>query len=49
MLMATHKKWRKTYFSTPSSLQHQAYAFWSGNRINRKRSKADRIELDFEP
>lgn len=45
--MAMHKKWRKTYFSTPSSLQHQAYAFWSGNRINRKRSKADRIELDL--
>lgn len=45
--MAMHKQWRKTYFSTPSSLQHQAYAFWSGNRINRKRSKADRIELDL--
>ncbi len=45
--MAMHKKWRKTYFSTPSSLQHQAYAFWSGQRINRKRAKADRIELDL--
>jgi uncharacterized protein YjcR len=45
--MAMHKHWRKTYFSTPSSLQHQAYAFWSGNRINKRRSKADRIELDL--
>lgn len=45
--MAMHKKWRKTYFSTPSSLQHQAYAFWSGNRINRRRSKENRIELDL--
>lgn len=45
--MAMHKKWRKTYFSTPSSLQHQAYAFWSGDRINRKRSKKDRIEIDI--
>lgn len=45
--MAMHKHWRKTYFSTPSSLQHQAYAFWSGARINRKRAKADRIELDL--
>lgn len=45
--MAMHKKWRKTYFSTPSSLQHQAYAFWSGGRINRKRAKDDRIELDL--
>lgn len=28
--MATHKKWRQTYFSTPSSKLHAAYAFWSG-------------------
>ena len=45
--MSMHEKWRKTYFSTPSSLQHEAYAFWSGSRINRKRAKADRIELDL--
>lgn len=29
--MATHKKWRETYFSTPSSKLHQSYAFWSGD------------------
>lgn len=29
--MATHKKWRETYFSTPSSKLHGAYAFWSGD------------------
>lgn len=28
--MATHKKWRETYFSTPSSKFHSSYAFWSG-------------------
>ncbi|WQG59263.1 terminase family protein [Pseudomonas sp. RTB3] len=28
--MGTHKKWRKTYFSTPSAVSHQAYPFWSG-------------------
>lgn len=28
--MATHKKWRETYFSTPSSKLHGSYAFWSG-------------------
>uniref|UniRef100_UPI0020CF9D9C terminase large subunit domain-containing protein n=1 Tax=Salmonella enterica TaxID=28901 RepID=UPI0020CF9D9C len=28
--MAIHKKWRQTYFSTPSSLTHSAYPFWSG-------------------
>lgn len=29
--MATHKKWRETYFSTPSSKLHESYAFWSGD------------------
>ncbi|MFA9499912.1 terminase large subunit domain-containing protein [Mannheimia sp. E30BD] len=29
--MATHKKWRETYFSTPSSKFHESYAFWSGD------------------
>lgn len=28
--MATHKKWRETYFSTPSSKFHSSYQFWSG-------------------
>ncbi|MEB3457145.1 terminase ATPase subunit family protein [Pasteurella multocida] len=29
--MATHKHWRETYFSTPSSKFHPSYAFWSGD------------------
>lgn len=41
--MAMHKKWRKTYFSTPSSIQHPAYAFWSGERVKKKR----KIEVDI--
>ena len=44
--MATHKKWRKTYFSTPSSIAHPAYPYWTGERRNRRRKKADRIEID---
>ncbi|HWJ69113.1 MAG TPA: terminase family protein [Sphingobium sp.] len=44
--MATHKKWRKTYFSTPSSVAHPAYPYWTGERRNRRRKKADRIEID---
>lgn len=28
---ATHEKFRKTYFSTPSSKAHQAYPFWTGD------------------
>ncbi|WP_337137180.1 terminase large subunit domain-containing protein [Morganella morganii] len=29
--MATHDKWRTTYFSTPSSKTHPAYPFWTGD------------------
>lgn len=28
--IASHKHWRKTYFSTPSTKSHEAYALWSG-------------------
>lgn len=45
--MALHKKCRQTYFSTPSSLEHDAYPFWSGDHFNRGRSKADKIQLDL--
>ncbi|EIZ77754.1 hypothetical protein WSK_3765 [Novosphingobium sp. Rr 2-17] len=44
--MATHKKWRKTYFSTPSTIAHPAYPYWTGERRNRRRKKEDRIEID---
>ncbi|MDE9455890.1 terminase ATPase subunit family protein [Xenorhabdus bovienii] len=44
--MAIHKHWRQTYFSTPSSLTHSAYPYWSGKLINRGRAKADRIDID---
>lgn len=44
--MAMHKKWRQTYFSTPSSKQHQAYKYWDGSHFNRGRKKEDRIQID---
>lgn len=44
--MAIHKKWRQTYFSTPSSIMHDAYPFWSGDLFNKGRKKDDRISLD---
>ncbi|MGL5161232.1 MAG: terminase large subunit domain-containing protein, partial [Plesiomonas shigelloides] len=47
--MAMHKKWRLTYFSTPSSLSHDAYPFWSGQLFNRGRAKSDHIKLDVTP
>ncbi len=46
--MSLHKKWRSTYFSTPSSLAHSAYPFWSGELFNKgRRSKSDRIDIDL--
>lgn len=44
--MAMHKHWRKTYFSTPSSMSHEAYPFWTGEHANRGRAKAEHIQLD---
>lgn len=45
--MAMHKKWRQTYFSTPSSLSHDAYPYWAGHLFNRGKKKADRIDIDL--
>lgn len=45
--MATHKHLRLVYISTPSTVNHQAYPFWSGEHFNRGRKKADHINLDI--
>lgn len=45
--MAIHKKWRQTYFSTPSSITHEAYPFWSGERYNKGRKKEERVKIDL--
>src|SRR3546814_11105363 len=39
--MATHQTWRTTYFSTPSSVAHPAYPYWTGECRNRRRKKED--------
>ncbi|MEH6565113.1 MAG: terminase ATPase subunit family protein [Halopseudomonas sp.] len=44
--MAMQKQYRKTYFSTPSSMAHEAYTFWTGERFNKRRARKDRIQLD---
>ena len=43
--MASHKKWRKTYFSTPSTLDHDAHPFWSGKLFNKGLPKAQKKEF----
>ncbi len=44
--MAIHKHWRQTYFSTPSSLSHEAYPFWSGALFNRGKAKDRQVKID---
>ncbi|MGW8136833.1 terminase large subunit domain-containing protein [Sphingomonas zeae] len=44
--MASHKHWRKTYLSTPSTVAHQAYSLWTGAAYNRRRKKADQVAID---
>lgn len=44
--MASQKRWRKTYFSTPSSMAHPAYVYWTGERFNKGRPTAQHIKLD---
>lgn len=44
--MAMQKQYRKTYFSTPSSMAHEAYTFWTGERFNKRRAKNQRIQID---
>ena len=34
--MASHKKWRRTLFSTPSAVTHEGYARWTGDLFNRR-------------
>lgn len=46
--MAIHARWRQTYFSTPSSLAHEAYPFWSGALFNRGRKKETRVQVDID-
>lgn len=42
--MASQKKWRKTYISTPSVKSHGAYPLWSGEKYNENR----KIKIDFD-
>ena len=43
--MALHRKWRQTYFSTPSSINHAAYPFWNGELYNARRPKNEQAQF----
>ena len=47
--MASQKRYRITYFSTPSTTSHPAYDFWTGAEFNVGRAESERIKLDVSP
>lgn len=44
--MAMQKQYRRTYFSTPSSMAHEAYTFWTGERFNKGKPAAKHLKVD---
>lgn len=45
--MASQKRWRKTFFSTPSTKSHEAYTMWSGDEYNERMKRADKPIIIF--
>lgn len=45
--MAMHKQWNQTYISTPSSINHEAYPYWSGELFNKRRKKSEKVKIDI--
>lgn len=45
--MATQVGLRRTYFSTPSSEEHEAYKFWNGDLYNKGKPKSQQVDLDL--
>lgn len=44
--MTTHKIYKETYFSTPSTKTHDSYGWWAGEEWNRGRDKASQRPFD---
>ncbi|NQZ06955.1 MAG: terminase [Algicola sp.] len=44
--MSSHKKWRRTLFSTPSTINHPAFKLWSGQKFNAGRDEADKVAVE---
>ncbi|MPT48063.1 MAG: terminase [Sphingobium sp.] len=45
--ISTQKRYHKTYFSTPSTIAHEAYPMWTGERFNRRRAKDKQVKIDI--
>lgn len=46
--MAAQKRYRRTYFSTPSSQSHDVFKLWSGSYYNKKRPDDQHIKIDMQ-
>lgn len=44
--MASHVGLRRTYFSTPSSEEHEAYPFWTGAEFNEPLPESKKVNID---
>ncbi|WP_131863207.1 terminase ATPase subunit family protein [Crenobacter luteus] len=44
--IASQTQYRSTYFSTPSTVTHEAYKWWTGEEFNQGRPKSEHIRLD---
>jgi uncharacterized protein YjcR len=44
--MSLQAAYRETYFTTPSTMDHDFYAFWTGAEYNKDRPKAEQISID---
>lgn len=44
--VAIHDHWKQTYFSTPSSINHEAYPFWNGDYFTKELPRAERFTID---
>lgn len=44
--IASQTQYRSTYFSTPSTMTHEAYKWWTGEEFNDGRPRSEHIRLD---
>jgi len=45
--MATRGILKTTYMSTPSSISHESYEYWTGERFNKFLPDADKVDIDI--
>ncbi len=45
--MASQKRFRRTYFSTPSAQSHPAYPLWTGDQFNKRFHNSNQAEQPF--